>query len=133
MSLTVPRLLPILRFEGKIITMKKFTRILIVTMGVSLAIVACAKKNHVSTSELQSSFKSAEPALQSQVDKVVSAVKSNNYSEALNDLHVLANKAKLTLDQQQAIKDTMAAVQEQVTDAQKKAATDLQKALGLPK
>ena len=120
--------------------MKKFTRIFVVTLSVSLAIVGCARKNHVSTAELQSSFKSSDPAMQSQVDKAVSAVKAGNYSEALTDLQALAKKAKLTPDQQQAIKDTIAAIQKQVSemanksagDAQK-AAGDVQKTLGLPK
>ena len=120
--------------------MKRFAWMLVVALGASLAITGCGHKGAVSTSELQSSFKSAEPAMQSQVDKAVVAVKSNNYSEALSDLQILAHKARLTPDQQQVLKDTIATIQNKISSTTNKPAAepqripvDLQKLLGKPK
>ncbi len=109
--------------------MKKFALVMAGVMAVSLALAGCGKKG-VNTSKLESSFKSAEPATQSDVNKAVSAIKAGNYSEALTDLQRLAGKAKLTSEQQQAIKDVTAQVQEQLTAAANKAAGDAQKAAG---
>jgi ribonuclease PH len=107
--------------------MKKFAWMPVVALGASLAITGCGSKGRVSTSELQSSFKSAEPAMQSQVDKAVSAVKSNNYPEALSDLQVLSHKARLTPDQQQSLKDTMAAIQNKISSTTNKPVAEPQK------
>jgi predicted small lipoprotein YifL len=120
--------------------MKRFAWILVVALGASLAITGCGHKGAVSTSELRSSFKSAEPAMQSQVDKAVASVKSNNYPEALSDLQVLSHKARLTPDQQQSLKDTIAAIQNKISsttnkpaDGPQKLPAELQKLLGKPK
>jgi major membrane immunogen (membrane-anchored lipoprotein) len=110
--------------------MKRFAFVLVGVMAVSLALVGCGKKG-VNTSNLQSSFKSADSATQGDVDKAVSAIKAGNYSEAMTDLQRLAGKAKLTPEQQQAIKDVMAQVQQQITEAANKAAGDLKKSLPL--
>jgi hypothetical protein len=111
---------------------KNFGWMLVVTLGLSLTITGCGNKGRVSTSDLQSSFKLAEPAMQTLVDKTVGAVKSNNYPEALSDLQVLSHKARLTPDQQQSINDTVAAIQKHVSDVASKAAADSQKTTGNP-
>lgn len=80
-----------------------------------LTAFGCGHKG-VGTSELQSSFQSSEPAMQTLVDKAVSAIKSNNYPEALNNLQLLEKKAKETPDQQQAVKDTIEAVQKHISE-----------------
>lgn len=110
--------------------MKRFAFVLVGVMAVSLALVGCGKKG-VNTSKLESSFKSAEPATQSDADKAVAAIKAGNYSEAMTDLQRLGAKAKLTPEQQQAIKDVMAQVQQQLTEAANKAAADMKKSLPL--
>ena len=107
--------------------MKKFVWMLVVALGASLAGTGCGKKGAVSTSELQSSFKSAEPAMQTLVDKAVTAVKSNNYPEALSDLQTLSHKARLTPDQQQSLKDTIAAIQQKTSSMTNKPAEAPQK------
>ena len=108
--------------------MKKYSWILLVVISLSLTVIGCGKKNEVDTSKLQSSFKSAPPAQQSDVDKAVSAIKAGNYSEAVNDLQRLSSKAKLTPEQQQAVKDTIAAIQKQIAATANQAAGDAQKA-----
>ena len=79
-------------------------------------------RNKVSTSELRDSFESAEPALRSLSDKAVSDIKTGNYPQALADLQQLGHKAKLTPDQLQAVKDTLAAVQTHLTNTAAQAA-----------
>jgi hypothetical protein len=96
---------------------------LIVALSAASAGTGCGRKGGVSTSELQSSFESAEPAMQTQVVKAVAAVRSNNYPEALSDLQVLSHKARLTTDQEQAIKDTMTAIQEKASSTTNKPAS----------
>jgi hypothetical protein len=88
----------------------------------ALGVTGCGHKGRVNTSDLQSSFKSAEPAMQTLVDKAVGAVKSNNYPEALSDLQVLSHKARLTPDQQQSIKDTIEAIQQKTSSLTNKPA-----------
>jgi hypothetical protein len=106
--------------------MKRLTSILVIALAATIAFTGCAKKG-VDTGKLESSFKSAEPATQSSVDKAVSAIKAGNYSDALVTLQGVAAKAKLTPEQQQAIKDVVAQIQKQMAEAANKAAGDLQK------
>jgi hypothetical protein len=140
LSLTVLLALPILCKDGMSKAMKRFVWMLVVALGASLAITGCGHKGAVSTSELRSSFKSAEPAMQTLVDNTVASVKSNNYPEALSDLQVLSHKARLTPDQQQSLKNTIAAIQNKISSTTNKPAAEphkqpdyLQKLLGKPK
>ena len=115
----------------------KFTQTCALFLAAAMvAFVGCKKSGSVDTSKLESSFASAPAADKGSADKVVTAVKSGDYAGALAELKTLAGKASLTAEQQQAIKDVMAQVQQLVTDtAQKaageagKAAEDLQKSL----
>jgi hypothetical protein len=107
-------------------------------MTVTLAMAGCGKQGSVDTSALQQSFKTAEAAAQTSADKVVSAVKSGDYAGAMTELKSLASNAKLTPEQQQAIKDVMAQVEKAIADAAGKAADEASKAMqnipkGLPK
>ena len=106
-------------------------------MAATLALAGCSSKSSsVDTSKMETSFKSAEPATQSQADKAVATVKSADYAGALTQLQSLASNAKLTPEQKQSLQDVMTQVQQAITDAASKAAgeagkaaTDLQKAL----
>ncbi len=93
-----------------------------------LVCVSCAKKSSVDTAPMEKSFQAAEPAAKSSADKVVSAVKSADYAGALSELQTLAKNAKLTPEQQQAVKDVMAQVQKAISDAAGKAAGEAGKA-----
>ena len=110
--------------------MKRFAWLFSGLMIASLCLVGCGKKSSVDTAQLQSSFKSADSATQSDVDKAVSSIKDGNYSQALSQLQTLAKKAKLTPEQQQAIRDVIAQVQQQVTEMANKAAAGAQKSAG---
>jgi hypothetical protein len=113
---------------------------LFMALGAALTVTGCGSKGRVSTSELRSSFKSAEPAMQTLVDKAVAAVNSNNYPEALSDLQTLSHKARLTVDQEQALKDTIAAIEKKTSSLTNKPAaepptklpSELQKLFGKP-
>ena len=93
-------------------------------------VVGCSKKSSVDTTPIETSFKSAEPATQSTADKAVASIKSEDYAGALVQLQTLAKDAKLTPEQQQAIKDVMAQVQKMLTDTAAKGAADVNKAAG---
>src|SRR2546426_3518153 len=94
-------------------SMKRSVWLLGVALAVGIGLVGCSKKGGVNTGKLESSFQTAEPAAKSDVDKAVSAIKARNYSDAMTTLQRVASKAKLTPEQQQAIKDTIAAIQKQ--------------------
>ena|SRR5258707_1168762 len=103
----------------------------VVVAAVALLVAAsgCGKKGSVDTSQLESSFKSAEASTQGAADKVVTAIKSADYSGALSQLQTLAKNAKLTSVQQQAIKDVMAQVQKAISETVNKAAGEASKSL----
>ena len=102
--------------------------LLIVVLLGAMAVMGCARKNKVNTSNLEQSFQSADPKNKGFCVQAVSAVKSNDYTSALAALHKLAGRAKLTSDQQLAIKDTIAQVDKVMIDTAKKANSDAQKA-----
>ena len=103
--------------------------ILTVVLAGALALVGCNKQGSVDTAALETSFKAAEASLKDSADKAVASVKAADYSGALAELKTLAGNAKLTPEQQQAIKDVMAQVQKALTDAAGKAAEEAGKAL----
>jgi len=116
--------------------MKTFGYILTALVAACLTIVGCSKSSSVDPAPIESSFKTADADAKSCADKVVSAIKSSDYSGALSELKALAGKAKLTPEQQQAVKDVMAQVQKALTDdagqaasGASKAADDLKKTL----
>jgi hypothetical protein len=94
----------------------------------ALALAGCGSKSSVDVTPLEKSFQSAEATVQSSAQKAIASVKSGDYTGALNELKALAGKAKLTPDQQQAIKDVMAQLEKAIADAAGKAAGDAQKA-----
>jgi hypothetical protein len=110
--------------------MKLHGWILTAVAAATLALTGCAKKESIDTGSLEKSFKPAEAATQSSVDKVVTAVKSSDYSTAVAELKTLASNTKLTPEQQQAVKDIMAQVEKAIADAAGKAAGEASKAAG---
>jgi type IV secretory pathway TrbL component len=98
-------------------------------MAVSLTMAGCNKQGGIDTGSLEKSLKSAEAAAQSSADKAVAAIKSADYSGAMAELKSLASNAKLTPEQQQAIKDVMAQVSNALADAASKTAGEANKAM----
>jgi hypothetical protein len=94
----------------------------------TLALAGCTKEGGVDTAALEKSFKSAETTVQTKADKVVAAVKAADYQGALAELKSLASNAKLTPDQQQAVKDVMAQVEKVIADLAAKAKGEAAKA-----
>jgi outer membrane protein assembly factor BamD (BamD/ComL family) len=107
--------------------MKSLTSLLVGALVITISLLGCSKKGSVDTSELQSSFKSAEPATRSDVDKAVAAIKDGNYSDAIAQLQRVTKKAQLTPEQQQAIKDTITAIQKHMAEIANKAAGEARK------
>lgn len=97
---------------------------------------AASAATTVNTAPLDSSFKTADPAVQANVSSVKNNVRYGAYDKALADLQKLATTTNLTPDQQKAIKDVTSQVQQALTSAAKglttgadKAAKDLQNSL----
>jgi len=110
--------------------MKLSRRILIIHAASALLVSGCASKSSVDTAPLEKSFASAEPANKTAADKAVSAIKTGDYTGATAELQKLAAQAKLTPEQQQAVKETLAALQKQLADVAAKATKDAGKAAG---
>jgi hypothetical protein len=116
-----------LNHQSETNVMKRFViSLLSGLMALSFFAAGC-RGRHVSTSELEHNFKGVEPATQDVESNAVAAIKSGRYPDALVFLRKLAHKAKLSPDQQQAIRDTIAAVQNRLDEQAKKAAADAQK------
>src|ERR1043165_4418933 len=109
----------------------KLIQTIITGMAVlAFALAGCKKSGGVDTQPLEKNFASAEPAAKSSSDKAVAAIKAGNYSEGLAELGKLAQQAKLTPEQQQAVKDTIEQVKKQLADTMDKTAKDLNKTAG---
>jgi hypothetical protein len=91
-------------------------------MALTLAMSGCSKQSSVDTALFEKSFKSAEATVQPSADKIITAIKSADYSGALAELKTLANNAKLTPDQQQAVQNVVAQVEKLIADTVRKAA-----------
>lgn len=107
--------------------MKKYIGMLCIVLVASVALIGCGGS---ASSRVESSFASAEPSLKDSAQKAVDAVKAGNYAAAGAQLQALAGNAKLTPDQQQAVKDLIADMQKQIQAQAAKAAEGAQKALG---
>jgi len=97
----------------------KNCRWILISLSIAAAVclTACAKKSSVDTAPLEKNFTSAEPTMQTTADKAVSAIRAGDYAGALTELKTLAGNAKLTPEQQQAVKDVMAQVEAAINEA----------------
>ncbi len=82
-----------------------------------MIVFGCSRHHGIDTGKLRSSFQSGEPTLKAEADKAVGMIKAGNYPEALAQLQKLAGKAKLTADQQEAIRDVVAQIEKHIADA----------------
>lgn len=120
--------------------MKKITSIItVVIVALSLSFTACSKKGaaNVDTAKLEQIFQSADGSAKSSVNEAVAAVKNADYAGALTKLQAVAKDAKLTPEQQAAVKDVIEQVRtalsgaaDKAVEGANKAAGDLQKSLG---
>jgi hypothetical protein len=92
----------------------------VVLLALGLLLLPACSRSRVSSSDLHAAFRSAEPALKTEAEKAGAAIRAGHYDEALAILQPLAHRAKLSADQQQAIKDTIAAVNAQIAADLKK-------------
>jgi uncharacterized protein YcfL len=82
---------------------------------VALLVIGCSKPPVADTGRLEKAFKTSAPAAQSLVEKVSTAISQTNYPAAMATLQKLSHQPKLTDEQQQAVRDTMTAVQQLMT------------------
>ncbi len=110
--------------------MKAHAWIVMVLMALALAMPGCSKKSDVDTSKLEKNFQSADTKTQTQVNQAVDAIKNADYAGAMTKLQSVASQAKLTPEQQQAVKDTLEQLKTKALEATKKATEGANKALG---
>ncbi len=80
-------------------------------------------------SRVESSFATADPAQKASAQKAVDAAKAGNYAGAMAQLQMLATTAKLTPEQQEALRDMVADMQKQIQAKASEAAAGAQKAM----
>ncbi len=88
-------------------------------MLAALAVAGCNKQSaqpSVDTTQLENSFKSADPATQNRAQRAIAEIKSADYSSALARLKEMASNAKLTPEQQQAIQNTLSQIEQGFKD-----------------
>ena len=114
------------RLIGK--TMKTLNVLLACIAALALVFTGC-KKSGVDTKPLERSFSSADTSAKNASDNAVAAIKAGDYAGAMAQLGSLASQAKLTPEQQQAIKDTLEQVKQQLAATAEKAGKEMQKGM----
>jgi FtsZ-interacting cell division protein ZipA len=108
--------------------MKTIQLLIIAVAVVAMAFTGC-KKSGVDTAPMEKSFATADAGTKSSSDKAVSAIKAGDYSSAMAELGKLGQQAKLTPEQQSAVKDTIEQVKKQLSETMDKAAKGADKAV----
>ncbi len=111
----------------------------LVLLLAALVLGGCNKQSSqssIDTAPLEKSFQTADPATQNRAQRAIADIKSANYSSALGQLKEMAGNAKLTPEQQQAIKNTLSQIEqgfkdtaEKVKDSAKGALSDASKSI----
>ncbi|MEK7683871.1 MAG: hypothetical protein AAB466_00450 [Verrucomicrobiota bacterium] len=111
--------------------MKNLLGTLTIMIVVGLSLVGCAKKNTVSTKELEKAFEiqpAASPAtaranpsqpqdpVRGYVEQAVSAIKTNDYVSGVVMLQTLRAEPSLNADQLAVVQDTMGKIQSQLAE-----------------
>ncbi len=110
--------------------MKTGSILIAMAMVAMLVLTACSKSNQIDTSKLEKSFQGSGDNAKVAVSAAVDSIKKQDYNNALANLQKLASQAKLTPEQDQAIKDVMAQVQNALKEMASKATEGANKALG---
>ena len=101
--------------------MKLSAWLLTAVVATTLALVGCSKPTDsgsaIDTAALESGFQSAEASVKETADKAIAAIKSSDWAGAVTELKKLAEDAKVTPEQQQAVKDILAKVKGAISDA----------------
>jgi hypothetical protein len=85
-------------------------------------VFGCGRHHGVQTGDFAFSFKTAEPALKVEADAVIKYIREGKWPDALAELQILGKRAKLSAEQQQAIKDLIQQIQTKMEADAKKAA-----------
>jgi hypothetical protein len=109
--------------------MKITTLLITVALAACFMLNGCGKKEGVDTSKLEKSFAAAQTDDKVAVDQAIAAIKEQKYPDALAALQKEVAKPALTADQQSAIKDIIAQIQQQIQQAAQKATDEAKKSL----
>ena len=88
----------------------------------AVLLAGCSRYHGINTGNLSSSFKLSEPSLKTEADAAIKAIRDNKLPDALAELQKLAKRAKLSAEQQQAVKDVIVQIQTKMEADAKKAA-----------
>lgn len=94
--------------------MKRWNSILVLVVLAVGLMVGCGKKEGVDTARLESSFSAGDAPGRNDVNAAVNHIRDGKYAEALGKLQQLAAEPKLTSAQQDAVKDAVQQIQEQL-------------------
>jgi hypothetical protein len=82
----------------------------------------CSRHHGIDTGNLASSFKTAEPSLKAEAETAIKSIREDKLPDALAELQKLAKRARLSAEQQQAVKDVISQIQTKMEADAKKAA-----------
>ncbi len=98
-----------------------------VALGLMVGLVGCDNSSKVDTTKLEKAFAGSAGTAKENAGKVATAVKAGKWSEAAAALKELGQEAKLTAEQQAAMKDLAEQVAQKVKEAVEKGAAEAQK------
>jgi len=81
----------------------------------------CSRHHGIHTGDFASSFKTAEPTIKVEADAVIKYIRDGKLPDALAELQILSKRARLSAEQQQAIKDLIRQIQAKMQADAKKA------------
>jgi uncharacterized protein YihD (DUF1040 family) len=88
----------------------------------AVLVIGCSRHHGIDTGKLSSSFKGADPALETEADTAIKAIRDNKLLDALAELQKLAKRAKLSAEQQQLVRDVIVQIQTKMEADAKNAA-----------
>lgn len=77
----------------------------LVLTGLLFGLAGCSKEASVDTSALEKAFQGSEATVQTNVAKVVAAVRAESYASAMSALETIASQSRLTSEQEEAIRE----------------------------
>ncbi len=104
--------------------MKRSTLISSLLVALVVGMTGCNKNESVDTSKVESSLASADASAKPDLEKAIAAVKAGDYAAATAPLQKLVANAKLTPEQQSAVKDLMSQIVAKTQEAMNKAGSE---------
>ena len=91
-------------------------------MLATILVFGCSRHHGIRTGDFAASFRTADPTVKIEADAVIKYIKDGKLPDALAELQILAKRAKLSAEQQQAVKDLIQQISAKMETDAKKAA-----------